>query len=57
MGISGVNNDLNAVLDIYAEALKKQQDLVQKITQMNLELSMDQEKMRTANDALADFYA
>ena len=56
MGISGVHNDPNIVLDIVAEALKKQQELVQKITRMNLELSMKEEKMRVANDALVDFY-
>lgn len=57
MGISSVNNDPNVVLDIVAEAMKKQQEMVQKITRMNLELSMKQEKLQTANDALLDFYA
>ena len=57
MGISSVNNDPNVVLDIVAEALKKQQEMVQKMTRMNLELSMEQEKLQTANDALLDFYA
>jgi len=56
MGISGVHNDPNIVLDIVAEALKKQQEIVQKVTRMNLELSMKEEKMRVANDALVDFY-
>ena len=57
MGISNISNDPNVVLDIVAEALKKQQELVQKVTRMNLELSLKEEKMRVANDVLVDFYA
>ena len=57
MGISNVSNDPNVVLDIVAEALRRQQELVQKVTRMNLELSLKEETMRVANEALVDFYA
>ncbi|MCK5706946.1 MAG: hypothetical protein KAI43_04780 [Candidatus Aureabacteria bacterium] len=56
MNVSNTYYDPNGVLDIVAEALKKQQDLVQKITRAQLELSMEEEKMRIANESLVDFY-
>lgn len=57
MELSGIGSDLNGVLDIYAEALKKQMEMSQKLTQVGLSLSIDQQKMDTANKALMDFYA
>jgi hypothetical protein len=57
MELSGIGSDINGVLDIYAEALKKQMDMAQKLTQVSLSLSIDQQKMDTANKALMDFYA
>ena len=57
MELSGIGSDINGVLDIYAEALKKQMDMAQKLTQVGLSLSIDQQKMDTANKALMDFYA
>ena len=56
MDVSRLSSDPNVVLDIVAEAMKKQQDLVQKITRAQIELDMKAEKMETANEALVDFY-
>ena len=56
MGMSPIS-DPNVVLDIYAEAIKKQQDLVQKITRMSIEQAMKEEKLATATKALLDYYA
>ena len=57
MEISGLPSNPNGVLDIVAEAMKKQQDLVQKIIRASLELSLKEEKQQIANEALMDFYA
>jgi hypothetical protein len=57
MGIGQVNFDPNVVLDIYAEALLKQQDMVQKLTKVSMELQMQEQKMDTAVEALLDIFA
>ena len=57
MELSGLPSDPNGVLDIVAEAMKKQQDLAQKMTRVSLELSLKEEKHQIANEALMDFYA
>jgi len=56
MEVSSVSSS-NQLMDIYAEGLRKQAELAETITKINMELQMKADKLEMAQELLGQFYA